>query len=153
MTYPRCSCEALVCPAGKCLCCVPIFTAPGELEPIIPCSQGSSLVILGWGSWGVVLSKSSQWPFQPGGPKAALVSGMKVLVNLDTWCTAPQVFPGPVMPSLWAARGRYRPSSPAPASPWHGFGIGHLCGSHFPVPEPQPGLVEADQSIPLRCSK
>lgn len=105
------------------------------------------------GQCGGVLSKSSQWPFQPGGPKAALVSGVKVLVNLDTWCTAPQVFPGPVMPSLWAARGRYRPSSPAPASPWHGFGIGHLCGSHFPVPEPQPGLVEADQSIPLRRSK
>lgn len=134
---------AAACEAG-----IEVAVQGGEDLLFIVGGAGPSL-----GQWGVVLFKSSQWPFQPGGPKAALVSGMKVLVNLDTWCTAPQVFPGPVMPSLWAARGRYRPSSPAPASPWHGFGIGHLCGSHFPVPEPQPGLVEADQSIPLRRSK
>lgn len=42
---------------------------------------------------------------------------------------------------------------PLPASPWHGFGISHLYGSPFPVPEPQPGLVEADQSVSLCRSK
>lgn len=69
------------------------------------------------------------------------------------WTALLQVFPGPAVPLLWAFRGRCWPSSPTPASPRHGFGISHLYGSHFPGPEAQPGLVEADQkyfSAPLK---
>lgn len=54
--------------------------------------------------------------------KAVLLSGRKVLVNLGSWCPSPQVFPGPVLPLLWAARGRCWPSSPLP--PLHGTALG-----------------------------
>lgn len=45
VTCRRCSCEALICPAGKYLHYVPLGTAPGDLEMGIPCSQSSSLIL------------------------------------------------------------------------------------------------------------
>jgi len=55
--------------------------------------------------------------------------------------------------SLRSAGGRCWPSSPAPVSPSRRSGLGHLYASRLPVPEPQPGLAEADQSVSPHRSK
>lgn len=56
----------------------------------------------------------------------------------------------PSCPSLWLAKGRCRPHSCLHCT---GFRISHLYAGCSPVPEPQPGLAEADQSISLHRSK